>query len=113
LDKVVSIWVFYQTAEVRYYHISKGKLLSLSALLKASLHHTAPMLVRANLNTGVHAGFKDELSVLLELLRAFDILIFRVLRCLEDTEEALDYMVAVYIQAELFDVVIEFLYYHQ
>lgn len=43
--------------------IRKGQLLFDLAFLKASLHHTATMLVRANLITVGHAGIEDELSV--------------------------------------------------
>jgi hypothetical protein len=44
--------------------VCKRQLLRLSALLKASLHDAAAVLVHADFDTVLHASIKDKLSVL-------------------------------------------------
>lgn len=74
-------------------HICKVELLLLTALLKAALHNTAAMLVRADLDTVMNACLKDELSEALKALATLLIRLLRVLRCFEDAKEGLDHMV--------------------
>jgi hypothetical protein len=76
-------------------HISECQLLLLSSLFQASLHHTAAMLVRADLNAILHACFKDELGEALKSFATLDIGLLRVLRCLKDTEEGLYHVISV------------------
>jgi hypothetical protein len=63
LHKVVAKRVFNQLLQVSDYDICQYQLLSFAALLKASLHHTAPVLMSAYLLAIDHASFKDELGV--------------------------------------------------
>ena len=76
-------------------NVSEGKLLLLSALLEAPLHHTAPMLVRAYLYTVIYACVEDELSESLISLTAILVRLLRVLGGLENAQEGLDDMIPV------------------
>ena len=60
-------------------NVSEGKLLLLSALLEASLHHTASMLVRPYLYTVIYACVEDELSEPLISLASILVRLLRVL----------------------------------
>lgn len=63
--------------------------------------------MRPYLNAVAHAGIEDELGVLLEALRAENVRVFRVLRCLEDAQKALDYMVTMNIETQSHNVLLE------
>ena len=77
------------------YNVGKGQLLGLSALLKASLHNTATMLVGTDFDAIVDAGIENELGESLILLAAFTVGLFWVLRGLEYAQEGLNYMISV------------------
>jgi hypothetical protein len=65
--------------KIVYDNISKGKFLGFSTFLKASLHHAASVLVRANLNAIIDASIEYELSESLILLTTFAIRFLRIL----------------------------------
>lgn len=79
LNKVVSIWVLDQVVNMLDNHISQGKFLSLPALLKAPLHHTAAMLVGAYFYAIADASIKYELCEVFKSLSAFNVGLLRVL----------------------------------
>ena len=58
--------------------IGQSKLLREKALLKASLHHAAAVLVGANLVTVSHARIEDELSVHSKVLRTRPVSVLRL-----------------------------------
>ena len=66
----------------------------------------------ANLNAVVHASIEDELCVFKVRLRAFNVLVFWVMRGFEYAEEALNDMVAMNIKTKLLNIGIELLNYH-
>jgi hypothetical protein len=75
--------------------IGQGKLLSLPPFLKAPLHHTAPVLMRADLYAVHHACVENELRETLIVLASLAVWLLRVLGGLEYAKESLDYMVTV------------------
>ena len=85
-------------------HVGEGELLRHEPLLEAALHDTASMLVRTDLVTVGHASSEDELRVLGESLRACNVSLFWLVRCLESQEEFLDCMVAIRVRRKVEDV---------
>jgi hypothetical protein len=77
------------------YNVSQGKLLSFSSFLKASLHDTATMFMRAYLNAVIDACIENELGKSLILLAAFAIWFLGVLRRFKNAQESLNHMVSV------------------
>lgn len=75
--------------------IGQGKLLLLSALLEAPLHHTASVLVRADLDAVFYACVEDELSESLIALAAVLVRLLRVLGGLENAQKGLNHMIPV------------------
>jgi hypothetical protein len=76
-------------------NVGEGKLLLLSALLEASLHHTASVLMRAYLDAVFDACVEDELSKSLIALAPVLVRLLRVLGGLENAQKGLDDMIPV------------------
>ena len=64
MNEVIAIGVFNQVFHMLDDEVCKLQLLRLSALLEASLHDTAAVLVHADFDTVLHASIKDKLGVL-------------------------------------------------
>jgi hypothetical protein len=103
LYKVIPIGVFYQVFHMFNDEIGKLQLLRLGALLKASLHHTAAVLVHANFDTVLHTSVKDKLSVLAGHLASSQVLVGWVVRGSKDHQKGLNDVVAMHVHGELDD----------
>lgn len=64
LHEIVSVWVFNKILHLVNNEVGKLQLLIPGALLEASLHDTASVLVHSDLDAALHASLKDKLSVL-------------------------------------------------
>lgn len=104
LDQVVAIGVLDEVVDATDDHVSECQLLSDETLLKAALHDTTSMLIRANLITVGHAGTKDELRVCSIILSTCTVSLLWSIRCLESQKESLDHMVAIRVRGEVEDV---------
>lgn len=65
--------------QVVYNNVCEGQLLLFSALLEASLHDTAAVLVRADLDAMVHACIENKLGKPFILFTTFTIRLLRIL----------------------------------
>jgi hypothetical protein len=79
--------------------------LSFAALLKASLHHTTAVLVRADFNAVLDASIENELSEFFIFFTSFTVWLFGILRGLENAQKGLDDMVTM---STLFNVTVNF-----
>lgn len=107
LHKVIAIGVFNQVFHMFNDEVGKLQLLRLSALLKASLHNTAAVLVHADFDTVLHTGIKDKLSILAGHLASSKVLVGWVVRGSKDHQKGLDDVVAMHVHGELDDFAIE------
>jgi hypothetical protein len=107
LHQIVSIRILNQILNVLNDIVCKFKLLPSGALLKTSLHHTASMLMLANLNAISHAGIKDELSVLTGQITSGQILVSGTIGGFEDHEERLDDMVTMHVHCQLDNILVK------
>ena len=87
--------------------VGELELLWLRALLQASLHYAAAVLVHADFNTVLHASIKDKLSVLASHLASRKVLVSWVVWGSKDHQEGLDDVVAVHVHGELDDFTVE------
>jgi hypothetical protein len=76
-------------------NVGEGKLLLFSALLEASLHYTASVLMRPYLDAVFDACVEDELSESLIALTTVLVRLLRVLGGLENAQKSLDDMIPV------------------
>ena len=95
MNKIISIGVFEKFTNRTDNLMSKVKFLRLSALFKATLHHTAAMLLFTDERAIFNAGFKDELCVLLSQFRSRHVFVGWHFRGSEGGQKRLYYMVAV------------------
>ena len=104
LNQVVAVGIFNQIVNATDDHVSQGEFLLAESLLKASLHDTAAMFVRADLVTVGHTSLEDELSVSSIGSGALLVWLFGDFRGLESEKEGLNDMVAVGVSAQIEDV---------
>ena len=85
------------------YDIRKGQFLPHETLLKASLHYTATVFIRANLVAIVHAGAVYELCVGGVLLGPWQVRLFWFITGLEGQKEGLDHVVTIWVRGKIED----------
>jgi hypothetical protein len=68
-----------------------------AALLKASLHDTASMLMHTNVDAIRDAGIKNEISVLLSLFSSSDVIKLRPVSGFKLNQKGLNYMVTMHV----------------
>ena len=101
LDQVVAVGVLDQVLNVVDDVVRELELLGSGALFEAPLHHTAAVLVLADLDAVLHASVEDELGVLAGELAAVQVLVGWAVGGFEDHEEGLDHVVAVHVHGQL------------
>jgi len=89
------------------YVVSKRQFLASGTFLKASLHHTAAMLVLTDLNTILHASIKNELSVLAGVVASRQVAISWMIGGFEDHQEGLNNVISMHVHCELHNIVIQ------
>ena len=104
LHQVVSVGVLNQVVYPADDHIGQRQLLGCETLLKAALHHAAPVLVRADLVTVGHAGTEDELRVRGKGLCPGTVTLLGLVRRFERKQEGLDHMVTIRVRRQVEDV---------
>jgi len=87
--------------------VSKRQFLASGTFFKASLHHTAAMLVFTDLNTILHASIKNELSVLAGVVASRQVAISWMIGGFEDHQKGLDDVISMHVHSELHNIVIE------
>jgi len=104
LDQVVSIRILNKEVDTADDDICQSELLGHEALLKAALHHTAAVLVRADLITVIHASLEDELCVGSKVLSPWAVGLLRRVRSFESQQKGLDHVVAIWVRGQVKDI---------